>query len=324
MVAGTILIPFTFRCEYLLPEIITSLGLILSIIILIPLCNKNLDNVGTNVFQLILIIDIICSVIIFRKMFKRKGNAKNKKRSLNGIFCIIALICVFIFLLVYGISSFFAGINTDSGNSSKESSVSDDYKEDTELIVWDDFILGKNIPDFGYNEAEVVWDTKNVLILYFYNVESSKFESYIEECKNFGYTIDSEDDGVNYSAYNQDGYFLHLQYADDIDVKKLTIDLEDPIKNNLISWPNSELVKDLPVPKTLIGEVSIEESEAYSVYLTHSYFSEYVDLCMKNGFTIDYSKSDTYFSAENSKGISLTVEYKGFNTLNIYIENYDW
>lgn len=141
------------------------------------------------------------------------------------------------------------------------------------------------------------------------------------------FIIDAEDSGANYTAYNQDGYYLHLQYLDFTDDKQLTIDLEDPIKNNQILWPNSKLVKDLPKPKNLIGEVSTENSEAYAVYLTGmepSYFSEYVALCMNNGFDVDYSKSDTYFRAENKDGISLTVEYKGFNTLYIYIENYDW
>ena len=203
----------------------------------------------------------------------------------------------------------------------------DDFKGDVGPINWGNFILGEHIPDFGYDEAEVVWDTDNVLILYFYNMNNSKFESYIEECKNFGYTIDSEDSGANYTAYNQDGYYLHLQYLDFTDNKQLTIDLERPIKNNQILWPDSELVKDLPVPKTLIGEVSTESSEAYSVSITGiepAYFAEYVALCMDNGFKVDYSKSDTYFRAENKDGVALTVEYKGFNTLHIYIENYDW
>ena len=108
MIAGTFFIPFTCRCEYSLPEAITSLGLILSIIILIPLCNKNLDNVGSNAFQLILIVDIICSIVIFKKIFMRKRKIKNKPTFLNGVSGIITLICVLIFLFVYGISSFFA------------------------------------------------------------------------------------------------------------------------------------------------------------------------------------------------------------------------
>ena len=62
-IAGAILIPFAIRYSSPLPKLITFLGLILSIVVLIPLCGKKLDNVGTNAFQLILLVDIICSRI---------------------------------------------------------------------------------------------------------------------------------------------------------------------------------------------------------------------------------------------------------------------
>lgn len=215
--------------------------------------------------------------------------------------------------------------------SDKESSVAptiiDNYLGGVEQITWDDFIMGEHIPEFGDDEAEVVNDSEDYLTLYFYDMEQSDYNSYIEECRNFGYTIDAEQSDANYTAYNSEGYYLHLQYLDFSEDKSLTINLEDPKEHNQITWPESSLVKDLPVPKSLIGEVSTENSEAYCVYIVQiepEYFSEYVSLCMENGFDEDYSKSDTYFSAENNKGISLTVEYEGFNTLSIYINSHGW
>lgn len=102
-VAGAVLMPFTFRCASSLPKLITSLGLILSIIVLIPLCGKNLDNVSTNTFQLILMIDIICSIVILIRMFKQKNNSETPKIALNGVSFVIALICIAIMLVTYGI-----------------------------------------------------------------------------------------------------------------------------------------------------------------------------------------------------------------------------
>ncbi len=103
-IAGTFFIPLSFKCVSPLPKLITSLGLILSIVLLIPLCGKNLDSVGFNAFQMILIVDIICSVIIFVKMFKHKTNVENEKGKLNSASLIIALICVVLFLIVYSIT----------------------------------------------------------------------------------------------------------------------------------------------------------------------------------------------------------------------------
>lgn len=108
LIAGAIFIPLSFRCESELPKLITAFGLGLTIVFLIPLCTKNLDNVGTNAFQLILIVNIICSIIIFFRMFKNKNNKNNtavEKKHLNGISLIISLFCVVIFLAVYGIGS---------------------------------------------------------------------------------------------------------------------------------------------------------------------------------------------------------------------------
>ena len=195
--------------------------------------------------------------------------------------------------------------------------------KDTETIEWDKFAMGNKLPDYGKTEAEVVWDNDRTLILYFYDQTKADFENYIDSCINFGYNIDIEDDGANFTAYNLEGYYLHLQWLDWGD-KKLTIDLEPPKDKDQIIWPNSALVKDVPIPNYLIGEVSTEYDTSYGVYLVgieESYFADYVSQCMSNGFNIDYSKSKTYFHGENSSGISITVEYVGFNTLYIWISD---
>ena len=99
-----------------------------------------------------------------------------------------------------------------------------------------------------------------------------------------------------------------------------------PIKNEIIIWPKSELTKDIPVPKSLTGEVYSETSGSYIVYLTNldkAYFNEYIALCMENGFVVDYFKSEDYFHADNKDGTSLSITYEGFNTLCISISNYD-
>jgi hypothetical protein len=192
---------------------------------------------------------------------------------------------------------------------------------DTETIEWSKLAMGDKLPDFGKTQAEIVWDNDNVLILYFYESNKTEFEEYIDSCKDFGYNIDVEDDGANFTAYNSEGYCLHLQYLD-WGNKKLTIDLEDPKDSDTIIWPSSAIVEDVPIPNHLIGEVSTEYDTSYAVYLVgveQSYFTEYVSLCIENGFNIDYSKSKTYFRGENSNGISITVEYKGFNTLYIWV-----
>lgn len=248
----------------------------------------------------------IAMLVLFVTAFLMGSNIiKEKVKNMRLIPAILAFILFIPYFATYSIGggSIIPGLN------------------DTETIIWDRLAMGDKLPDFGKTEAEVVWDNDSTLILYFYGTTATEFEDYIDSCKDFGYNIDVEDDGANFTAYNSEGYYLHLQYLDWGD-KKLTIDLEDPKDADTIIWPSSAIVEGVPVPNHLIGEVSTEYDTSYAVYLVgveQSYFTEYVSLCMENGFNIDYSKSKTYFRGENSYGISITVEYKGFNTLYIWV-----
>ena len=260
----------------------------------------------------------------------------NKEKILSGIIAILMFVLfVVAFLMGSGvikekiknmrliplILAFALFIPYFAANNTKSESLFD--SNDTETIEWNMLAMGDKLPDYGKNEAEVVGDNDRVLILYFYNQTKDDFENYIDSCKNFGYNIDIEDDGTNFTAYNLEGYYLHVQWLDWGD-KKLTINLEIPKDKGQLIWPNSTLVKDVPAPSYLIGEVSTESDSAYAVYLVgveETYFSEYVSQCMSKGFNIDYSKSKDCFHGENNNGISITVEYVGFNTLYIYISN---
>lgn len=72
-IGGAMLIPLALKCASSLPKCIASFGLIISIIILILLCGKNSDDVVTESYQLLLFVDIICTVIIFIRMFRNKN-----------------------------------------------------------------------------------------------------------------------------------------------------------------------------------------------------------------------------------------------------------
>lgn len=200
------------------------------------------------------------------------------------------------------------------------------YRADLEPIVWDDFVLGSNLPDFGQTKACVVQDDEDILSLRFYKIDKSEYDEYVKNCENYGFTIDTDKSNNSFSGYNENGYNLSLYCNTEEIVNHVSLVMYAPIKNEIISWPKSELTKDIPVPKSLTGEVYSETSGSYIVYLTNldkAYFNEYISLCMENGFVVDYFKSEDYFHADNKDGTSLSITYKGFNTLCISISNFD-
>lgn len=206
--------------------------------IISALCAAGSFNCGKILSGIIAIVMLASFVTAF---LMGSGVIKEKVRNMR----LLPLILAFVLFIPYSVAYSAAG-------GSRIPNL-----KDTETIEWNRLVMGNKLPDYGKTEAKVVWDNDRVLILYFYNQTKDEFENYIESCKKFGYNIGVEDDGANFTAYNSEGYYLHLQWLDWGD-KELTIDLESPKDKEQIIWPNSALVKDVPVPNYLIGEVSTE------------------------------------------------------------------
>ena len=73
LIAGAIVLPRLLICESKLPITVVTIGIVATIAILIPLTQKNLDEVGFSANQLLLIVEVICSIIILMRVFKNKN-----------------------------------------------------------------------------------------------------------------------------------------------------------------------------------------------------------------------------------------------------------
>ena len=71
LLAGTIFIPFAARSQSSIPRLIVTVGLVVSMAILIPLCN----GLHGDDYRLMLIFEIIAAVVIIIRMFKKPKNA---------------------------------------------------------------------------------------------------------------------------------------------------------------------------------------------------------------------------------------------------------
>lgn len=317
-IAGAILIPFAFRCSSHLPKLITSLGLILSIVVLIPLCGKNLDNVGTNAFQLILIVDITCSVVIFVRMFKNKNKSETPKTALNGISFVIALICVVIMLAVYGVESITTAITAAKDNAANEQ---EKLQAQSVTYEWPSVGLNQYLPIPPTEYGDIKTDDETRFNVEIYQVSSEDFEGYVKNCKEKGFTISTTKTDSVFYAYHAEQYKLDIFYWEDEET--MDIFLDAPLKMSEIKWPDSKLVKQIPQPESLTGNIRRENSEYFGVYIantTPEQYNEYVDRCIEAGFTIDYSRGDKTFHAYNKNGYYLVVEQHLFDKIYISIE----
>ena len=169
-------------------------------------------------------------------------------------------------------------------------------------------------------KTEIANDEK--LKIWIYDVTESDFSTYIAECENKGFTVDSEKNAKSYSGFNTDGYKLIVSLGD---MKQLSITIEAPMEFTNITWPSTGPATLIPKPTFSVGAISSDYDWAFSVYLGNMSiddFNAYVEKCLDSGFEKSL-RTEHYFSADKGKDISLTVEYVGFNIIVIRIYDYD-
>lgn len=191
-----------------------------------------------------------------------------------------------------------------------------------ENFEWPSHAFAELIPQQDGKTGTVETSNEDTLKIILYDVSRSEVKSYISECEDAGFTIDAEKKDTSFNGFNADGHELSISYNE---MKAMSITVKAPKKFAAINWPSSGPARMLPKPSLDKGIISIDYDWSFSVYIgnmTIDGFNDYVDKCEDKGFAKDW-RSDTYFSADKGKDISLNVEYVGFNTVYISITDYE-
>ncbi|MCH5194505.1 MAG: hypothetical protein J1F11_11120 [Oscillospiraceae bacterium] len=186
---------------------------------------------------------------------------------------------------------------------------------------WPSYGISTMLPKPDAKKGEIITNSDSSFYMHTYKVSEKQYEKYIKECQDSGFTVESEKDGSRYSAYNSDGYKLSLSYYKSND--ELTINLDAPKDMSKFKWPDSDIAKLLPIPKSDVGHIEWERSDGFLIYVgetTKEDFSSYVDACKEKGFTVDYRLGDDYYYGDNNDGYSLSLKYEGNKTMYIRID----
>lgn len=193
--------------------------------------------------------------------------------------------------------------------------------DDTEKFEWNSFELSYLLPEPESNKGRLLTDTEDNLSIYICKSSKDEYNTYVVECKNRGFIIESEKTDSNYTAYNENGFKIVLWYNESD--KEYHIDLSAQKEMTDLEWPTRGLGCLLPDPYESVGKIVRDESNYFSVIvgeMDKEDFKYYIEDCEEEGFTVDYSKNEEYFSAKNKDGYSLKVNYAGFNTVEISLE----
>ena len=188
-------------------------------------------------------------------------------------------------------------------------------------FVWPDNAISKMIPVFDNKDGIIDTDTEETLEITMCEVTHEDYDTYVSKCEQAGFTIDIDKNNNEFTAFNEAGYELSVSVKG---MKTINITANAPRKMAALTWPTTGPATLIPKPNFTVGAVGNNYDWVYSVYLANNTiddFNAYVDKCISAGFDDDYTRSDTYFSADKGKDKDLTVEYVGFNTIYIRISD---
>lgn len=82
------------------------------------------------------------------------------------------------------------------------------------------------------------------------------------------------------------------------------------IECKAFSWPETNIGAKLPTPESTTGGNFIEDDDMLSIDVCDTndeQYAAYIDAVLEKGFTVDYSRSDGWFSGETKDGYSVTI-----------------
>ncbi len=243
------------------------------------------------------IFSVVSIALVVVSYLLKKGKVKAPKSWLN----IVALVLAFVLIIPY------VGIyKVNYGNA--------------ENFEWSSVVLNEIIPEPDSLFGDLHSNSSEYFSVDIYKVDKNDFNNYVEDCKEKGFTIDIEQLSDSFYAFNEAGYKVSVSYSEYGEY--ISITLEAPEKYDNFEWPINGLVTVIPQPKSNVGKIEKNDAESCSIYvskMTLDDYKNYISTCSKAGFNIESLNNEKSYSAKNTEGYKLTVEYKGNNVIHISV-----
>lgn len=93
-----------------------------------------------------------------------------------------------------------------------------------------------------------------------------------------------------------------------------TLETDDAMTFSTIEWPDTDIAKLLPVPKTLNGNINWSKDYGFVIYISGVSKEDYTDYnsqCMNAGFNIEQRDGDGFYWADNAQGYHVHTTLDG-------------
>ena len=183
---------------------------------------------------------------------------------------------------------------------------------------WPKTGLGATLPE-PPGIIKIHWDKEDSFRAEADKTTADNYREYLDKCIELGYTVEAKKSSSDYEAFNDEGYKLTLRsYSDEI-----SIQLDAPLKLETLRWPAIADEENVPRPDSNLGKINYEYADHFSLYVGETsaeQFNAYIEKCMEAGFAVDYERGEDYFRAYNEDGYRLKLNYRGFGTFKIELD----
>lgn len=227
----------------------------------------------------------------------------------------LGVLAACLLLVVFSFSGCLSSNDNSSSSNTKDSSTAKTY----EKLEWPSSGLAYMLPKPSFKYGSINGNSDDYFWVTFNKASEVEFNSYVEKCKDNGFTYDSTSHSGYYNAYNSDGYELNLSYFESNN--EIDLDLYVPVEYAEFSWPSSSLATLIPQTSSNQGKVRENTETNVTIVVGNTNEDEltsYIDQCIQAGFNIDYSKESDRFTGKDSNGNSLSISKSGFKEM--YIE----
>ncbi len=186
---------------------------------------------------------------------------------------------------------------------------------------WSAIILGDLLPVPEKGKLNIGSNLNNVFSGSIKKVDLEFCKDYKNACIKKGYSVEVDEDGDRFKAFNKEAYELSLSFYNG---KELNIFLKAPDELSEIEWPTNGIGSNLPATTSKFAKITSDSSKSFRITVGNTSLDDmnsYIALCKEKGFTIDYFKNETSYSAKNADGFKVNITYLGCNRIDVLIES---
>ena len=193
-----------------------------------------------------------------------------------------------------------------------------DNKQETTAFTWPTSELAQVIPVADIPSGEVDIDSDTLLVINWYKASLDDYHDYINQCKEAGYTVDPIEFDEYYSAKNEAGYKLGVDYKNDDKEIRIQVshysDDSDPSDNSSVTAEDAAS----DVPNDTDSSTTDESTDSTGIrpevkeFLDsyESFMNEYADFMEKYNNSNDVASMMKDYTTYMTKYADFTQKYE--------------